>query len=396
YTDAARLSEQEIGFYVLEAVIRHQPADQFTIGDSGRILHWTRGPDGHQEALGLKTGPADRPGLDQIHLNGRGGRDFHGDAAQLTVALPAMAIAEKQIGALGLHRKVGYRPRRDIGKVHVAAPIVRLQRKNRFDLRADAERANEWIEWQRDLVVEANALFRDHVFHHPLGQGRVQHRRPGVPDQAAEFRYEGRCPDRLWSTRDNPFDPHAKHVAPFRALDEDGPILRIDEGHLELLRGSVVDRLDRAPESVQCLSDHHVARRDRQDWVGISSIDVLVRPLCRLGQMMLLADASTSNTLPRHIGGGKPIRHRRLPQNVKGISLPRCPGGSRRLWISAIVRELETLRSSRRTSAFWPLAEVRRTRRVHWHSITRNGRRGTGAAGLVGAHWGGAPAAGPA
>jgi hypothetical protein len=101
----------------------------------------------------LKPRPDDRPRLDEIDLDRRCRWDFHGDAAEFAVALSAVAVTEKEIGPFRLHREIGDRAWGDIGQVHVAAPVVRLQRQHGFDLRADAERADEGLERQDDLVV---------------------------------------------------------------------------------------------------------------------------------------------------------------------------------------------------------------------------------------------------
>jgi hypothetical protein len=93
-------------------------------------------------------------------------RDLDGDAAEFAVALPAMAIAEKEIGSFHLHREIGDRAWGDVGQVHVAPPIVRLQRQHRFDLRAEAQRADEGLERQNDLFVEAHAALGHVIFHH--------------------------------------------------------------------------------------------------------------------------------------------------------------------------------------------------------------------------------------
>ena len=39
------------------------------------------------------------------------------------------------------------------GLVHVATPIVGLQREHRLDLRTDPERSDEWLERQKDLSL---------------------------------------------------------------------------------------------------------------------------------------------------------------------------------------------------------------------------------------------------
>src|SRR6185312_17499121 len=99
------------GLELVETIVGREPADEFTIGDARRILHRTRRADRHDEALVLEPRPLDRPRLDEIDLDrGRRG-DFDGDPAEFTVALPAVAIAEKEIGALCLHRKVRDRAR---------------------------------------------------------------------------------------------------------------------------------------------------------------------------------------------------------------------------------------------------------------------------------------------
>ena len=80
-------------------------------------------------------GQAIVPVLDQVDLDRGRGRHLDRDAAELAIALRRMAIAEIEVGILVVDREIEDRARTDVGQVHVAAPIVRLQRSDRFDLR---------------------------------------------------------------------------------------------------------------------------------------------------------------------------------------------------------------------------------------------------------------------
>src|SRR5271166_6236284 len=78
---APGLSQQEIGFDIVEAIIGCEPAYEFAIGDACRVLHRPGRTDRHDEALVLEAWPADCPALDEIDVDGRGRRDFDRHAA---------------------------------------------------------------------------------------------------------------------------------------------------------------------------------------------------------------------------------------------------------------------------------------------------------------------------
>jgi hypothetical protein len=55
------------------------------------------------------------------------------------------------------------------------------------------------------------------------------------------------------------------HVALFGTVDGDRPVLRVDERKLQFLRRPVVDRFNRAAESVERLGSDDVAGCYRED-----------------------------------------------------------------------------------------------------------------------------------
>src|SRR6516165_11610503 len=125
--DAARLAEQHVGVDLVEAVVGTHPPHQFAVGDAGRVLERSGAADRHQEIFSLETWPREGPILDNVDLESNGGALLDCDAGELAVALRRMAIADIEQTALYMHGKIEDGAGRDIGQVHVAAVIVRLQ-----------------------------------------------------------------------------------------------------------------------------------------------------------------------------------------------------------------------------------------------------------------------------
>ena len=94
----AGLGAEEIGLGLLEAVVGDHPADQIAIGDAGGVLHRAGAADRHDEVRGLQPHAGDAPALDQVEPDRDRRRDLDGDAAELAVALPPVAVAEVEIG----------------------------------------------------------------------------------------------------------------------------------------------------------------------------------------------------------------------------------------------------------------------------------------------------------
>ena len=80
-----------------------------------------------------------------------------------------MAIADIEQTAFDMHREVQDRAGRDIRQIHVAAVIIRLQRRNRLDLGGNSDGSDERLVGQRDLVTPAHAIPVDMHHPHPLG-----------------------------------------------------------------------------------------------------------------------------------------------------------------------------------------------------------------------------------
>ena len=216
------------------------------------------------KSLVLEPGPGDAPALDQVDLDRRRSRRSRPRrrTARRRPGVPWQS-PRIEIGVLVLDREVDDGARRHVGQVHVAAPVVGLQRGDRLDLGRDAERADEGLVGQRDPVVElARPASVTSIFFTRSGSGCVEHRGVGGGDQAAELRDQRGGADRLRPARHDRVDVDREHVALLRALDRDRPVLRVDEGHVEHRRRQVGLGLDRPLEGVDGLGHDPVAGPD--------------------------------------------------------------------------------------------------------------------------------------
>ncbi len=168
---------------------------------------------------------------------------------------------------------------RDIGQIHVAAVIVRLQRGDRLDLGRHADRADERLVGQRDLVAPAHAVPVDMQLLDALGQRRIEHRRGTGPDQPAELRDDAGRSGRLLAARLDVVDIDGEAIALLGALDRDRSALRVQVGKVQLRRGAVALAGEHAPESVFGLDDDDPAGIDRQGRLRIGAVDVVEFPL---------------------------------------------------------------------------------------------------------------------
>ena len=170
----ACLGEQEIGLQLVKTVVGGEPAGKFPISDAGGILHGPRRADGHDEVAVFEPGPGDLPVLDEIDVQGCRRRDLDGYTAKFAVALPSMAVAQVKIGLLVHHREIDDGARGHIRQVHVATPIIRLQRRDRLDFRRHAKRPDERLIGKHHPITELHALLGDFIFHHAFWQRRIQ------------------------------------------------------------------------------------------------------------------------------------------------------------------------------------------------------------------------------
>ena len=138
----------------------------------------------------------------------------------------------------------------DIGQIHVAAVIVRLQRGDRLDLGRHADRADERLVRQRDLVAPAHAVPVDMQLADAFGQRRVQHRGGAGPDQPAKLGDDAGRSGRLLAARLDVEDMDREAIALPGALDCNRTALRVQVWKVQLRRGAVALARERAPESV--------------------------------------------------------------------------------------------------------------------------------------------------
>src|SRR5262249_42255058 len=112
------------GLPFFEAVIVHQPVDQFYLRDAEGVHQRADAAGRHQVFAVFDARPANPPALDQIELKGHVHARFESGAADLAVALQRMAVAEIEERALVKDRQINSRALADVRRVHVAAEIA--------------------------------------------------------------------------------------------------------------------------------------------------------------------------------------------------------------------------------------------------------------------------------
>ncbi len=224
-----------------------------------------------------------------------------GNTAEFAVALRRMAIAEIEETTLGVDRQINHRADADIGQVHVAAVVVRDQRGDRLDLRRGADGADERLVRQRDLVVPLGAgLGIDMQLLDPLRQRLMQQRGLVGADKAAEARHHHRGTARLRPARHDALDIDGERIALLGTVDPDRPVLRIEIGKVEDLRGAVGLVLDRALERIVGLGRDHGTGIDGQHRLDVGAVDIVVLALLGFGNGMLGAGLALGDALVRH------------------------------------------------------------------------------------------------
>ncbi len=166
-------------------------------------------------------------------------------------------------------------PGRDIGQIHVAAVIVRLQRGNRLDLGRDADGADERLVGQRDLVIPAHAVAVDMQLLHALGQRRIEQRRRGGSDQPAELRDDAGRSGRLLAAGLDVADIDRKAIALLGALDRDRPALRVEIGKFSFAVGLSVSLVRTPPNASSVSTTTTSPGLDRQRRLGIGTINIV-------------------------------------------------------------------------------------------------------------------------
>ncbi len=192
--------------------------------------------------------------LDEIDDQHGVHRGLDRDAAGLALALPAMAVPEREEGAVDVHAEVAGRAGPHLGRVHVAAVRVGHERRarlaagrrhadgpvHRVEREVGREVAGPGLEV--DEAVRAVDVVAPHELRERILQGDGPRRGRQRPEQR-ERRRDGPVPRRL--DRD---EVEREGVARFGALDVERARLRVEGG--DLLRGQVGHALDETGEAV--------------------------------------------------------------------------------------------------------------------------------------------------
>ena len=203
-----------------------------------------------------------------------------------------MAIADVEKPALAAHREIKDRAGRDVGQIHVAAMIIRLQRRDRLDLGRDADGADERLVGQRDLVAPAHAVLVDMHFPDPLRQRRIEHGGRRGPNQAAKFRNDAGGAGRLRAAGLHRMNDDGEAVALLNTAYRDRPALRVQERKPQFRGRTILFAGDDAAERILGLDHDDIARVDGQHGLGVRPVDIMKRPLRFDGEFMALAGLS--------------------------------------------------------------------------------------------------------
>ena len=215
----------------------------------------------------LQPGPGARPALDQVDRQHGVHGALHRHPAGLALALPGVAVAEREQRALHVDPEVAGDPGPHLGGVHVAAERVGHQGAAHLQVgRRDPDRAVHGVHRQVHRVVAlpggepAGAARAVELPHPDQFRQRLVQQRGGVGGrQRAEQRHGGgRAPVPGGLDRD---EVHGQRVAGLRALDVERAGLRVEVGELAHLRDQVVLPAHLAREAV--LGEHLQDRRRR-------------------------------------------------------------------------------------------------------------------------------------
>ena len=150
--------------------------------------------------VGLQPRPRARHALDQIDDDHRVHRALDGHSARLALALPGVAVAQRQQRAGHVHPEVAGYPGAHLGGVHVAAVRVGHQRRTHLQVRrSDADGTVHRVHRQVHREVAEAGGEPAHPLAavqlpdpHHLGQRVLQGRRQVGGGQRAELGYRRR------------------------------------------------------------------------------------------------------------------------------------------------------------------------------------------------------------
>src|SRR3954454_12241534 len=115
------LREQLVGIHRVQAVELAEPAHELHLADPPGVLERPAGPHGHPAAVVLEPRPGRRATLDQLHDERRGHGALDRRPAGLTLALPVVAVAHGEQGALDVDAQEAGRAGPHLRGVHVSA-----------------------------------------------------------------------------------------------------------------------------------------------------------------------------------------------------------------------------------------------------------------------------------
>ena len=251
------LREQLVGVHRVQAVELAEPAHQLDAADPPGVLERPARPHGHPVGVVLEPRPGGRrAALDQLDDQRRRHGALDGRAAGLALALPVVAVADREQRALDVDAEEAGGAGPHLRGVHVAAEALGHQRAAHLPARrGDADRAEHRLDREVDPQVavlrgEGDRVARPVQLVDPGGvRQRVLQRGHAVgAGQAAEERDRRRrapVPGGLHG-----HEVQRQGVPGLGALDVERPGLRVDEAQVDLLAGQVLDRAQRPAERV--------------------------------------------------------------------------------------------------------------------------------------------------
>src|SRR5262249_30027871 len=219
-------------FPFFEAIIVHQPVDQFYLGDAERVHQWADAARRHQVFAVLDARPANPPAFDQIELERHIHARFESRAADLAVALQRVAVAEIEESAVVKDRQINGGAFANVGRVHIAAEIAGPQSSpGFFALRRHGHASEHRLQLDFDTlhlavrkVQDADVSFAVQLPDEALGRsGIIEHRGATVVGERAETRRMRRNSRLAIRTQLQDFDD--QRVVGSRAFDVNRPDL---------------------------------------------------------------------------------------------------------------------------------------------------------------------------
>src|SRR5919202_3112519 len=226
------LGQELVGIQPREPMLALEPADEFRVGYASSILHRPCAPHSHELVLRLDTGPLYAPALDHLEGNRDLARYLQRDPAELSLALPGVAVTSVEQRPLVPHGQVHRVAGPHVRYVHVAPEGTGRERRDGLEVGRHRDSSDEWLPWHPDPdlfvhQVAAPVVFAKVPHVDLLGERLLQGACERGRGQAAEVRdvaADGVVPLRLDAL--HPDDQRVPRLCPLNVY---GPCLRVEE-----------------------------------------------------------------------------------------------------------------------------------------------------------------------